>query len=151
MSNPFVVTTFAYSSLLTDEINPALAAPTKLAAAKVGVGTAVFTPGVNSTITDCAQAASTGLALSATIVWGLPINELDGSVTSQSPSHLFRASAVTPETITNVYLTDGSTDLMACALISPTVPIAVIGDGFSCIVQWNQGLNGANCNAVIIM
>jgi hypothetical protein len=151
MPNNVVKTTFYFESLLTADINPALAAPTLLAAAKMGPGTAVFSPGVNSTIADCAQAASTGLAISATIVWGAPINELDGSVTAQSPSHLFRATVVVPEIITNVYLTDGSTDLLGCALISPTIPIANVGDGFSAIAQWNQGYTPGNCNVVIIM
>ena len=150
MANAILKTTVYYVGILTDEINPALAAPCPLAAAKFGPGTAVFSPGVTSTIADCAPAASTGLAISATIVWGTPINELDGSVTSWSPSHLFRATVVVPETVTNIYVTDGSTGLLGVALINPQVPIANVGDGFAALVGWNEGPTPANCNVVVI-
>lgn len=150
MANTIVKTYAYYASLLTDDIDPTLAAPTKLAAAKVGVGVAVFSPGPFSTIADCGQAASTGLGVSATIVWDAPLNEVDGSVSSLSPSILFRATVVVAETVTNVYVTDGGTALFGCALISPTVPIAAVGDGFAAIISWNQGQTPGNCNVVVV-
>lgn len=150
MGFPIVKTQAYYLANLTDDIDPLLAGPTGLAAAKVGVGTAVFTPGPYSTIADCAQAASTGMGISATIVWGAPINEADGSVSSMSPGKLFRATVVVPETITNVYVTDGSTVLYGAALINPTIAIANVGDGFSVIVSWNAGGTPGNCCANIV-
>lgn len=148
-------TNYYYLNSLNALINPALAAPVLLSAAKMGLGTAVITPGLTTTIADLAEATFTGYAESATIVWGTPINDVDTTPTSISPSHLFRASgtAVT-NTINNLFVTDGvaspSQGILGSARITPGVPIFNIGDGFAAVVDWNYGITPANSSVSII-
>lgn len=139
-----VPTTVYYTDILTDAINPALAAPTILAAAKQGLSNAAFTPGVGTTFADTPAPGWTGYAQSATIVWEVPVNEPNGGVTSFSPANLFRATAVAvPENVFGGILTDGvaspGTGILASYKITPSIPIQNPGDGLSVQIAMNLG------------
>jgi hypothetical protein len=154
MGFPIVQTTYYFSNSLVALINPTLAAPVLLSAAKIMLGTTPITPSVTTNYASLTEAAFTGYAQSATVVWGAPVNELDGSQTALSPSHLFRCTASgTPEVISNFAVTDGvaptATGILGSALINPGVPIQDAGDGFSLTVAWNLGPASANCEGTI--
>ncbi len=149
MEFQLVQTTYFWSNGLAGLINATLTAPLLLAAAKMGLGKAVITPAPSTTYTALSEADFVGYSESATIVWGTPINETDGSLTSISPSHLFRAtSAGTPNIINNCFVTDGvaptATGILASAKIVPGIEITNIGDGFALSIGWNMGPAGAN-------
>lgn len=102
---------------------------------------------------DLTEAAYSGYAKSATIVWTAAINEADGSVTNMSPGHLFKLASADPlvtETITGVALVDTSTPpkLLALAVFDEPIPLANVGDGFLSILQLNTGALSDNDQAV---
>lgn len=143
---PLIPTTYYYQQVGGDIIDPALAAPTLLAAAKLGLGNANFTPGLTTAYSDFPLPAWTGYALSATVVWGLPVNQLNGGVNMLSPSHLFRATAVAvPEGVFGGFVSDGvappGTGILGSYKIVPTIPIQAPGDGLSVEVAWALGPN----------
>jgi len=149
-----VQTTVFFLDVLTGAINPTLAAPLKLAAAKQGLTTGTFTPGVGTTFADMTEPSFTGYSQSATIVWGAPLNETDGSETSLSPANLFRATAVTtPQTITGGFVTDGvaapNCGILGSYKLPQTIPIQNPGDGFSAVIGWNMGGSNASSYAQI--
>lgn len=130
--------------LLAAAINPALAAPTVLSAAKMMLGVAAITPNLRTVYADLSEATFTGYAQSATIVWGALVNESDGSPSSEAPSHLFRCTAGgTPNSIQSFGITDGvvapGTGIIASAAIAPPIPIVNAGDGFSALPSMNIG------------
>ncbi len=142
MGLPLVYTKYFANNLLVDAVNPALAAPTLLAAAKIGLGQAAITPAFGTVFADCVECTFTGYAESATVVWGTPVNESDGTLTSFSPSHLFRATdAVAPNVCNNLFVTDGvapaGTGILAAGRVAPGFPFAIAGDGFSVTVGIN--------------
>lgn len=155
MNFQLFLTNYYYLNSLTALINPSLAAPVLLAAAKMGLGTASITPGLVTTEADLVECTFTGYAQSATIVWGSPINDVDTTPTSISPSHLFRATgtAIT-NTVNNLFVTDGvaspGSGILGSARITPGVPIFNIGDGFAAVVDWNYGVMPANSSVSII-
>lgn len=154
MNFRLVQTYYYFSSLLVNMIDPALAAPTLLAAAKIGCGQSVITPSPTTVIGDLGECDFTGYAESATVVWGPPVNELDGSVTSIAPSHLFRMTgATTPNTVNNVFVTDGvaspNQGILASASITPGIELANVGDGFAVQIGWNLGPASADNEVVI--
>ena len=147
-------TTYYFNDCLTNLIDPMLAGPVLLAAAKQGLSAGAFAPGVGTVYSDMVLPTFTGYAVSATIVWGAPVNETDGSQTSLSPSALFRASAVpSPETIYGGFVGDGvaapSTGILGSYLITPNFPIQIPGDGFSVTIGWNLGPASANAQATL--
>ncbi len=154
MGFPIVQTTYYYNNTLVGLIDAALAAPLLLAAAKLGLGVAVVTPAPTTAIADLSEATYTGYAESATVVWGTPVNESDGTLTSLSPSHLFRATSASPANIVNnFFVTDGvaspSQGILGSGRIIPAFTFGAIGDGFSLTVGWNLGVNSPNCEAVM--
>ncbi len=141
--------------LLENAINPGTAVLTKLSAAKIGAGLTLVTPGPNTVIGDLGEATFIGYAESATVVWGAPVNEADGTVTSISPSHLFRCTTGgTVQTVQNVFVTDGvvspNQGILAVATVSPGIDIAVIGDGFSVVISWNEGVASINSQSTVV-
>lgn len=155
MGIPLIKTTAYYADVMTQDIALAPAA-TKLSGAKMGLGTGAISIGPTTLITDLIEAAFTGYARSATIVWGLPINELDGSVTSQSPSALFRCTVTgAGENIQNLFVCDSGAPpagvILGACRITPPIPIVVAGDGFTALIDWNSGETPGNCQATIIM
>lgn len=156
MPFPITFTRYYETDALTALIDPTLAAPVLLAAAKIGLGTAVVTPGPATTFAELVEAGFTGYSQSATVVWGLLVNELDGSVTSLAPSHLFRCTVTgAGQSVNNFFVTDGvaspGTGILGAARISPAIPIEFAGDGFSLTVAWNFGPASANSEGVISM
>lgn len=152
---PLRPTNLYFNAILADIINPALAAPTVLAAAKMMLGTALITPGLTTTYADLVEATFGGYAQSATIVWGTPINDVDTTPTSISPSHLFRAtSGTTPNNIQSVAITDGvapvATGILASGSFSPPIGINNTGDGFSMQVSWSLGNVPGNLVATLV-
>lgn len=149
-----VQTKYYFNNSLAGLINATLAAPLLLAAAKQGLTTSVFNPAYNTAFSDMTEPTFTGYAESATVVWGAPVNEIDGSQTSLSPSALFRATAVpTPESITGGFVSDGvaspGTGILGSYKLSTPIPIQNPGDGFSVVIAWNLGQAGAPCMANI--
>lgn len=141
---PLQPTNYYFNNSLTGLINPTLAAPLLLAAAKLGAGKALITPSLTTVIADLQECDFVGYAESATIVWGTPINDADTTPTSISPSHLFRATAsTTPNNVQNVFVTDGvaspNQGILASGSFSPPIGINNTGDGFSMLVNWNLG------------
>lgn len=156
MPYPIVKTTYQFTDDITNAINAGAAANTLLAAAKLGCGTGIFTPGVNSSFADCVECTFTGYAQSATVVWGAPVNEIDGSETSLAPSHLFRCSAgPATDNVTNVFVTDGvapaGTGILGIARLTVPIPIVNTGDGFAAIVSWNVGGPAGESLVTIVM
>jgi len=149
-----VKTTYYWNNLLVGAINPALAAPLLLSAAKVGLGTAILTPSPATVYSDLVEATYVGYTESATVVWETPVNETDGSQTSFSPSHLFRATSnATPNTVTCLFVTDGvaspSTGILGSGNLEEPFDFVNPGDGFSVTVGWNEGLATPNSDFVI--
>lgn len=148
MGVPVVQTSYYFDDSLTGLIDPTLAAPVKLAAAKQGLSAGDFTPNVATVYGDMTLPTFTGYAVSATIVWGAPLNEPDGSKTSLSPAALFRATAVpTPESIYGGFIGDGvaapATGILGSYKLDEPFPIQNPGDGFSVVIGWNMGQNGS--------
>ena len=154
MNVPLFPTNYYFGLILGNIINPALAAPTLVAAAKLMAGTAQITPGLTTSYADLIEATFTGYAQSATIVWGTPINDVDTTPTSFAPSHLFRGTGVVENNIYNVAVTDGvapvSTGILFSAVFAPAIEIVGIGDGFAVIVGFNLGNVPGNLSATII-
>ena len=143
---PLIPTTYYYKTTLTNVIDPALAAPTLVAAAKQGLSNALFTPSVLTAFTDTPAPGWTGYAQSATIVWGAPLNEINGGQNSLSPAALFRATAVpAPESVYGGYISDGvaptATGILASWAFAPAYPIQNPGDGFSVVAALCLGPN----------
>jgi len=92
MNVPLFPTNFYFGSILAAIIDPALAAPTVLAAAKVILGQDAISPGLGTDYASLNECDFTGYARGATIVWGDAINDVDTTPTSISPAYLFRAS-----------------------------------------------------------
>jgi len=156
MGYPLVQTNYYYTNLLTAAINPALAAPVLLAAAKMMLGTAAITPSLTIAFADLVEATFVGYAESATIVWGALLNEVDGSPVSDSPSHLFRATSnAAPNTIQAFGVTDGvapaATGILASARITPGIPIVNPGDGFTAVCSWSLGPTLTNTQVTIVL
>ena len=87
-------TNFYFSSILTDITDPALAAPTILAAARVILGQNLIVPSLVTSYADLGECDFTGYARGIVIVWGLPINDVDTTPTSNSPAYLFARLAL---------------------------------------------------------
>lgn len=143
MNVTMVPTTHAMSNAMATIIAAATPAVTYMAAAKVGLGTGVITPTPSTTFSACVEATFTGYAESATVVWGLPINETDGSVTCWGPSNLFRCTGSgTPNAIANLFYTDGvaspNTGVCFVGSIFPPIEIVNSGDGFSVTPGFNS-------------
>jgi hypothetical protein len=156
MNLPLVPTNFYFLSLLTDAINPALAAPTVLAAAKVILGQDAISPSLGTTYADLNEATFTGYARGATVLWGAPVNDVNTTPTSISPAYLFRATGSTvTNQVQNIAVCDGAaapgTEILACAAISPPIQFAVTGDGFSAIASWNLGNTPGNLSISIVV
>jgi hypothetical protein len=152
---PLFPTNYYFKNTLTDAINPALAAPLLLAAAKLMLGTGSFTPGLGTSFADLVEATFTGYAQSATVVWGTPINDVDTTPTSISPRFIFAATATASvPAVTCLGVTDGvaspSTGILASGLISPPIPMDIDGNGFAVVVDWNLGNVPGNLNATLI-
>lgn len=155
MQVPLYPTNYYFLNSLSGLINATLAAPLLLAAAKIGLGTVLVTPGLNTTYAALIEATFTGYAESPTIVWGTPINDVDSTPTSISPSHQFRATdGVAPNQIYNVFVTDGvaptATGILASGSWSPPIPITSAGAGLAVVIDWNLGNTPGNLNATII-
>lgn len=155
MEVQLVKTTLYWRDLLTNAVNAGTATLTLLSAAKLGAGTTVLTPNPTTVIADLGETTFIGYAESATIVWGLPVNETDGSVTSISPAHLFRCTTGGAEqAINNVFVTDGvaspNQGILASAIVSPAIGITNIGDGFSVVIAWNEGVASVNSEGTIV-
>lgn len=154
MLAPIVQTTYYFKNSLTGLINAALAAPLLLAAAKQGLAASSFTPNVGTVEGDFTEAAFTGYAQSATIVWGAPLNEPDGSQTSLSPANLFRCTTTgTAETIYGGFVSDGvaspGSGILGSYVMPVPIPIVNAGDGFSVVIAWPMGQAPSDCEAVI--
>jgi len=155
MNVPLIPTNYYFNDILVNAINAGAPAVTKLSAAKLMLGTVFLQPGLLTTYAELTEATFTGYAQSATVVWGTPINDVDTTPTSQSPSHLFRCTAggVTNQ-IYNMAVTDGvvapGTGILASAAWTPPIVIANAGDGFSVLVDWNLGNVPGNLNVTIV-
>lgn len=154
MSFPIVKTTFYWADLLGGATNATLAAPLLLAAAKQGVGQAIIAPAFNTVLADLDEATFIGYSRSGTIVWTALTNELDGSKTAFAPSQLYRCTtAGSPQTINNGFVTDGvaagGAGILGSFRISPPPVIANVGDGFSLLIGWNEGVATLNSEAVL--
>jgi len=104
------------------------------------------------TIADLVAADFIGYMISSTVVWGSPLNETDGTVTSVAPSHSFVCTtAGTPNAIANVGITDGATGLLGYAVITPAIEIVNPGDGIAVVIGWNEGVVSINSEAVLIV
>lgn len=148
-------TNYYFLEMLTALINPALAAPTLLAAAKMMLGQNFFSPSLNTVYSNLSECDFVGYAQSATIAWGVPVNDVDTTPTSIAPSHQFRAtSAATPNNVQSLAVTDGvaptATGILASGAFAPPITIANIGDGFAVIVDWNLGNVPGSLTATII-
>ena len=155
MEVQIVKTTVYWLDLLLNATNAGTPALTKLSAAKIGCGTTVLTPSPTTVIADLGEATFIGYAESTTIVWGLPVNETDGSVTAISPAHLFRCTTGGAEqAINNVFWTDGvaspSQGILGSAVVDPAISITNVGDGFSVVSAWNEGVASVNSEGTIV-
>ena len=148
-------TNFYFSSILTDITDPALAAPTILAAARVILGQNLIVPSLVTSYADLGECDFTGYARGIVIVWGLPINDVDTTPTSNSPAYLFRATGTAiGNNVQNVAVCDGvaapGTGILASGAFAAPIPVFAIGDGFSVVVGWNLGNVPGNLSAEII-
>ena len=154
-SVPLFPTNYYFLNLLAAAINPAAPAPLLLGQGKMMLGQNFFNPGLLTTYALLNEATFDGYAQSATIVWGTPINDVDTTPTSISPSHLFRMTGVTtPNTIQSLAVTDGvappATGILASGSFAPGLGFGAIGDGLSVQVDWNLGNYPGNLNATLI-
>lgn len=152
---PLQVTNYYLLSILNNIIDPALAAPTLLAAAKSGLGITPIAPNLNTVIADVGEASYTGYAESATIVWTTPVNDVDSTPTSNSPSHLFRVTTTgATQNINNCFVTDGvaspNQGILASGTITPPIALTNLGDGFTMQVSWNLYYGNSENIATII-
>jgi hypothetical protein len=159
MGWPIVQTTYYLANRLTAEKNAALAAPTLFSAARCGLGQNIITPNAGTVYSDLDEGGYTGYAEPATIVWSALINETDGSVTTLSPSQLFRCTGSSSISINNFFINDGvgvssvtnmgssSTGILGSGQVVPAKGFANIGDGFGITIAWNSGVATLNCEA----
>lgn len=159
MGFPIVQTTYYLTNRLVAEKNAALAAPTLFSAARCGLGQNIITPNSNSVYTDMDEGGYTGYAEPATIVWSALLNETDGSVTTLSPSQLFRCTGSSSVTMNNFFINDGvgissvtmmgssSTGILGSGQIVPGKGFSSVGDGFGLTIAWNTGVATLNCEA----
>lgn len=155
MAVQLVKTTVYWADLLANAINPGTAMLTKLSGAKLGAGQTVLTPSPSTIITDLGEASFIGYSESTIVIWGAPVNETDGTVTSISPAHLFRCTTTGAEqAINNIFVTDGvaspNQGILASARVSPAIPIEFTGDGFSVVIAWNEGVASVNSEGTIV-
>jgi hypothetical protein len=139
---PLQVTDYYLANSLSGLINATLAAPLLLAAAKVGLGTSVIVPALNTAIGVLGEASFIGYAESVTVVWTTPTNYIDTTPSSSSQAFQFRCTtAGSTQNIANLFITDGvaspSQGILASGLLPQTIPITNVGDGFTVTVNWN--------------
>lgn len=142
------------SNMLTQSTDPTVILAGKLAAAKLALFSNVVTPAPQRLFGDLTECIYSGYAESATVVWALPINETDGTLTQQSPSHLFRMSGGSVgDQAAGIAVTDGvaspSQGLLALGLFDVPFVFTNIGDGFSVIVAINVPATSANAEIAL--
>lgn len=154
--NQLVKTTYYWNNLVALAIGSS--SVPLLAAGKLGLGTALITPSYATTFAACMEATYTGYLESATIVWTAIANEIDGSQSSYSPSHLFRCTGSSSVTVNNAFVTDGvgtasvgnaSTGILGSCKIAGGVNFVNIGDSLNLLVQWNEGVVSANSQGTV--
>ena len=79
-------------------------------------------------------------AVGATVVWGVQLNEGDGSLSVLSQLYTFQQTGSTGDTIRGAYLATpgGSPVLYALCLFNPAITLVNAGDGFTIVVAWNM-------------
>ncbi|MGA9671062.1 MAG: hypothetical protein WBQ94_17765 [Terracidiphilus sp.] len=156
MNLALVKTTYWWNKMLGAMTGSSSFASGPLAASKIGLGTAIITPGAATTYAQLTEATFVGYLESAAIVWTSLTNELDGSQSAYAPSHLFLCTgASTTPAVANAFVTDGvgtasvgnaSTGIFGSVKIAPTINIQNPGDGLMALVQWNEGVVSLNSN-----
>lgn len=153
---PIVWTTYFQTTLLNNAIGSSSVAGL-LNKSRCGLGQTAITPGASVAWADTGEGGYAGYAEPATIVWTALLNEVDQSVTSQSPAQLFRATGASSVTMNNFFVNDGvgissitnvgssSTGVYGSGRIVPGYQYSVAGDGFSLVINWNSGLATLNC------
>src|SRR6185437_8809383 len=96
------------ADVLKQDYDPTVVGPGKLSGAKLALFSNNVTPQPSSVWADLTECVYSGYAESAVVVWGPPVNEVDGTVTTLSPSHLFqKTGGVTGDQAVGVAITDG--------------------------------------------
>lgn len=142
------------SDFLNQETNPAVVGPGKLSGAKLALFSNVVTASPERVFADLTECVYSGYAESAVIVWGPPVNEVDFTVTTLAPSHLFQMTGgVMGDQAVGIAVTDGvaspNQGLLALGLLDTAFVFAKSGDGFAVILGVN--IPGTSANAEIVV
>lgn len=142
------------ADIIKQETDPTVVGPGKLSGAKLALFSNSVTPSPKRVFADLTECVYSGYAESAVIVWGPAVNEVDGTVTSIAPSHLFQMTGgVTGDTAAGIAITDGvaspNQGLLALGLFDSPFVFVNSGDGFSVIVAYNNQGSSANAEIVI--
>jgi hypothetical protein len=80
-------------------------------------------------------------AIGATVVWGVELNEHDGTLTCSSQLETFQQTGAGGDTIVGAYLSfTGPVVYAICTFLTPIV-LVNSGDGFTILAEWNIQAN----------